>query len=132
MQNSGHTAVLMPISLEPEEVTVHPPCTYRLPVFSHPPPAPTLTYHPVLSTLQSLAPILHLLPVSSLGPSPPPAPTFTHLELGLMLQLKCLLLHLSQTQCLLGVSWGKRCAGIRTPGRHSHGLGVLKDTTAST
>lgn len=75
MQNSGHTPVLMPISLEPEEVPVHPPCTHRLPVFSHPSPAPTLTDHPVLSTLQPLAPILHLLPVSSLGPSPPPAST---------------------------------------------------------
>lgn len=49
-----------------------------------------------------------------------------------MLQLKCLLLHLSQTQRLLGVSWGKGCAGIRTPGKHSRGLGVLKDTTAAT
>lgn len=136
MQTSGHTPVLMPISLNPEEVPGHPPCAHRLPVFSHPPPAPTLTDHPVLSIPQPLAPTLHPLPVSSpFCPGPlhsPRAPTLTHLELGLMLQLKCLLLHLSQTQRLLGVSWGEGRAGIRTPGKRSPGLGALKDTTAST
>lgn len=65
MQNSGHTPVLMPVSLDPEEVPGHPPCAHHLPVFSHPPPAPTLTDHPIFSIPQPLAPTLHPLPVSS-------------------------------------------------------------------